>query len=169
MASITLKGNACNTCGDLPAVGSPAHDFQLVRQDLSVATLATFAGKKKVFSIFPSIDTPVCQTSVRTFAEKATRDDAVVLNVSADLPFAHKRFCGAEGLEGAETFSTFRADFARDYGVEIVDGPLAGLCARAIVVVDENDQVVYTELVPEIAQEPDYDAALAALDATASA
>ena len=164
MASITLKGNAISTCGDLPAVGSAAPDFTLVKQDLSPATLGDFAGKKKVLNIFPSVDTPVCATSVRRFNEAAAKlENAVVLNISADLPFAQKRFCGAEGIEGAHTLSTFRSSFAKDYGLEIASGPLAGLCSRAIVVLDADGKVVYTEQVPEIAQEPDYDKALAAL------
>ncbi len=164
MAQITHKGNAVHTSGELPAEGERAPDFELVRQNLSTATLATFAGKKKVLNIFPSIDTGVCAKSVRTFHERAAgRSDAVVLNVSADLPFAAKRFCGAEGIENAETLSTFRSRFADDYGVRLVDGVLVGLCARAVLVLDENDRVVHRQLVPEIGQEPDYDAALAAL------
>lgn len=162
MGKTALKGNPINTNGELPSGKAPA--FELVRQDLSSATLATFAGKKKVLNIFPSIDTPVCATSVRSFNEKASsRDDVVVLNISADLPFAAKRFCGAEGLESVETLSSFRSSFLEDYGVKMVDGPFAGLAARAVVVLDESDQVVHSELVPEIAQEPNYDAALAAL------
>lgn len=164
MAQITFKGNAVQTSGELPAQGERAPDFELVRQNLSTATLATFAGKKKVLNIFPSIDTGVCAKSVRAFHERAAgRSDAVVLNVSADLPFAAKRFCGAEGIENAETLSTFRSRFADDYGVRMTDGPLAGLCARAVLVLDESDRVVHRQLVPDIGQEPDYDAALAAL------
>ena len=163
MASITLKGNAISTAGDLPAVGSTAPDFNLVRNDLSAATLDSYAGKKKILSIFPSVDTPVCATSVRTFNEKAAGLDAAVLNISADLPFAQKRFCGAEGIENCETLSSFRGSFAQDYGVEITDPPLNGLCSRAILVLDEDNKVLYAEQVPEIAQEPNYDAALAAL------
>ena len=166
MATITLKGNPCRTSGELPAVGKRAPTLSLVRQDLSTATLADYAGRTKVLNIFPSIDTAVCATSVRTFAEKAADADAVVLHVSADLPFAAKRFCAAEGIEGAQTLSTFRGGFARAWGVEIVDGPLAGLCARAVVVLDGKDRVVHAELVPEIAQEPDYDSALAAIGLT---
>ncbi|MHC5011482.1 MAG: thiol peroxidase [Planctomycetota bacterium] len=169
MATITLKGNPFQTSGTLPAVGSTAPDFDLVRQDLSAANLATFAGLKKVLNVFPSVDTPVCAVSLKTFNEKAASvAGVVVLNVSADLPFAFKRFCGAEGIEGAETLSTFRSAFAKDYGLEIVDGPLAGLCSRAVLVLDEDDKVVYTEQVPEIGQEPNYDAALGALSAAAS-
>lgn len=164
MAQITLKGNPCITAGDLPAVGSTAPDFELVTNDLSDATLASFAGKKKVVSIFPSVDTPVCATSIRTFTERAAdREGVVVINVSADLPFAQKRFCAAEGIENALTLSSFRSAFGNQWGVEIVDGPLAGLCSRAIVVLDENNKVLHAEQVPEIAQEPDYDAALAVL------
>jgi len=164
MAQIAFKGDPVHTSGDLPAVGSTAPALQLVGQDLSTATLATYEGKKKVLNVFPSLDTPVCATSVRTFNEKAAgRDGVVVLNVSADLPFASKRFCAAEGIAGAETLSTFRSTFARDYGTEIIDGPLAGLCARAVVVLDEQNRVLHTELVPDIVEEPNYDAALAAL------
>ncbi len=162
MARITLKGNPINTSGNLPAVGSQAKNFSLVRQDLSTATLATFAGKKKLLNVYPSIDTPVCATSVKKFHEEAAKKaNVVVLNISADLPFAAKRFCGIEGIENAATLSTFRSGFARDYGLDIVDGPLAGLCSRAVLVLDENNRVLYTEQVPEIAQEPDYDKALA--------
>jgi len=164
MAEITLKGNPIHTAGDLPAVGTTAPAFELVRQDLSAATLGTWSGQRKVLNVFPSLDTPVCALSVKAFNEKAAaRDGVVVLNISADLPFASGRFCAAEGIEGAETLSTFRSTFGKDYALEIVDGPLAGLCSRAVLVLSEDDQVVYAEQVPEIAQEPDYDAALAAL------
>ncbi len=164
MATITLKGNPIPTSGELPAVGSSAPNFQLVRTDMALVNLSTYGNKKKVLNIFPSVDTPVCAASVRTFNKKAAgRGGVVVLNISADLPFAHKRFCAAEGIENVESLSTFRGSFANDYGLTIAGGPLAGLCARAVVVVDENNQVVYRELVPEIAQEPNYDAALAAL------
>ncbi|MEL6712137.1 MAG: thiol peroxidase [Planctomycetota bacterium] len=163
MADITLKGNPFHTSGDLPAVGSDAPAFTLVADDLSEKSLADHAGKTVVLSIFPSVDTPVCAMSVRTFTERAAdAGNAVVVNVSMDLPFAQKRFCGAEGIENAVTMSAFRSSFASDYGVRIEDGPLAGLCARAIVVIDGAGKVAYTELVPEIAQEPNYDAALAA-------
>lgn len=165
MAEITLKGNAINTSGTLPAVGSQAPAFTLVAADLSAATLDTFAGKKKVLNIFPSVDTGVCAASVRAFNTKAADlDGAVVLNISADLPFAQKRFCGAEGIEGAVSLSSFRSTFATDYGLEIVDGPLAGLCSRAVLVLDADNNVVYSEQVPEIAQEPNYDKALEALN-----
>jgi thiol peroxidase len=164
MAQITLQGNPINTSGDLPAVGSDAPDFTLVAADLSEKSGSDFAGKTVVLNIFPSIDTPVCATSVRTFNEKAANMDAVVLCISADLPFAASRFCGAEGIENVETLSTFRdKDFGKAYGIEIVDGALAGVLGRAVVVVGPDGNVKYTELVPEIAQEPDYDAALAAL------
>lgn len=164
MAEIAFKGTPVHTLGDLPAVGSQAPAFDLVAQDLSTETLATFAGMKKVLNVFPSLDTPVCATSVRAFNEKAAgRDGVVVLNISADLPFASKRFCAAEGIEGAHTLSTFRGAFPKAYGLEITDGPLAGLCSRAVVVLDENDKVVHVQQVPDIVEEPDYDAALAAL------
>lgn len=165
MGQTALRGNPIQVAGDLPAVGSSAPSFNLVTAGLANVGLDAYAGKKKVLNIFPSVDTPVCATSVRTFnAQAAGKDGVVVLNVSADLPFAMKRFCGAAGLEGVESLSTFRdAGFLDAYGVRMTDGPLAGLAARAVVVVDENDQVVHTELVPEIAQEPNYDAALAAL------
>jgi len=164
MAQITLKSNAIHTNGDLPTTGIKAPDFRLVRTDLSEATLETYRGKKKVLNIFPSIDTAVCAMSVRKFHEQAGgRSDAVVLNISADLPFAQKRFCAAEGIENAEGLSTFRSDFAERYGVRIVDGPLAGLCARAVLVLDANDAILYRELVAEITQEPNYAAALKAL------
>lgn len=163
MAQITLRGNAIHTNGELPAVGSKAPDFDLVRADLSEAQLSTFTGKK-ILSIFPSVDTPVCAASVRTFNQKAGAAEGVtVLNISADLPFAQKRFCGAEGLTGVETLSTFRSSFAEDYGVKVMDGPLAGLCSRAIVVLDESNTVIYSEQVPEIGKQPDYEAALKAV------
>jgi len=162
MASITLKGNPLHTSGNLPSVGSKAPAFELVRQDLSTATLDTFKGYK-VLNIFPSVDTAVCATSVRKFNEKASNRNATVLNISGDLPFAFKRFCGAEGLEGVETLSCYRSDFAKAYGVAMTDGPMMSLCARAVVVVDGDNKVVHAELVPEIVQEPNYDAALTAL------
>ncbi len=164
MAEITLKGNPVHTSGDLPAKGDKITDFKLVDVDLAEKSLADFSGKKKILNIYPSLDTPVCATSVKNFhAKAADRDDAVVLNISADLPFASKRFCGAEGVENAEVLSTFRSGFGEDYGVLIIDGPLAGLMSRAVIVVDENDKVVHTQQVGEITDEPDYDAALAAL------
>ncbi len=165
MASITLKGNPINTNGGLPAVGSQAPDFQLTGADLADVTLATYAGKKKLLSIVPSLDTPTCQLSTKKFDEHAKgRDDAVMLVISADLPFAQKRFCAAESLDSVVPLAMMRSrKFAKDYGVLIEDGPLRGVTARAVLVLDEADQVVHAELVPEIAQEPSYDAALAAL------
>ena len=164
MGQITFKGSPVSTSGDLPAVGSTAPAMSLAADDLSDATLDTYAGKKKVLNIFPSVDTPVCQLSVKAFNEKAAGiGDVVVLNISADLPFAQKRFCGAEGLDDAVTLSTFRSSFARDYGLEIADSALRGLCSRAVLVLDENNHILHAEQVPEVAQEPNYDAALAAL------
>lgn len=164
MAQVTLRGNPFNTSGELPAVGSSAPGFSLVGSDLSEITADSLAGKKVVLNIFPSIDTPTCATSVRTFNERAAgRDDTVVLCVSEDLPFAAGRFCGAEGIQNVKTGSAFRGSFAEDYGVRLEDGPLAGLTARSVVVLDADGTVVYTQLVGEIAEEPDYDAALAAL------
>lgn len=164
MATTAFKGNPVHTNGELPAVGSDAPDFVLVATDMSEKSLASFSGKKKIFSINPSYDTPVCQAATRTFNERAASlDDVVVLMVSADLPFAQKRFCAAEGLDEVVPLSAFRGSFLEDYGVELVDGPLKGVSARAIVVVDENDKVVHTELVSDIAEEPNYDAALAAV------
>ncbi|MEM7456689.1 MAG: thiol peroxidase [Planctomycetota bacterium] len=166
MAEITLKGNACNTSGDLPAVGAAAPDFTLVAGDLSEKTLADFSGKTVILSIVPSLDTPVCATSAKTFNEKATAGDVVVVNVSRDLPFAQKRFCESNNVEGVTTLSAFRCNkFGDDYGMTIVDGPLKGLLGRAIVVINGDGSVAHTELVPEIAQEPDYDAALSCVAA----
>ncbi|OKH83120.1 thiol peroxidase [Mycobacterium sp. ST-F2] len=162
MAQITLRGNPINTVGDLPAVGSAAPAFALTGVDLGPVTNEQFSGKPVVLNIFPSVDTPVCATSVRTFNERVAADGATVVNVSKDLPFAQKRFCGSEGIENVSTASAFRDGFGEDYGVTIADGPMAGLLARAIVVIGADGNVAYTELVPEIAQEPDYDAALAA-------
>ncbi len=165
MAQVTLRGNPFNTSGELPAVGSSAPGFSLVGSDLSEITADSLAGKKVVLNIFPSIDTPTCATSVRTFNERAAgRDDTVVLCVSEDLPFAAGRFCGAEGIENVKTGSGFRSTFAEDYGVRLENGPLAGVMARSVVVLDADGTVVYTQLVGEIADEPDYDAALASLD-----
>ena len=165
MAEITLKGSPIHTCGTLPAVGSKAADFVLTKTDLSNITLADFAGKRIVLNIFPSIDTPVCATSVRKFNAAADKlKNTVVLCISLDLPFAHKRFCGAEGLENVIPASELRKrKFGEDYGVRIVDGPLAGLFSRAVVIIDEQGSVIYAEQVPEIAQEPDYGAALKVL------
>jgi thiol peroxidase len=166
MAEITLEGNVCHTNGDLPAVGSKAPDFTLVDSGLNDLSLADFAGKKKLISIVPSLDTGVCAESTRVFNKRfAGRDDAVALIVSADLPFAQSRFCSAEGLDNVKTLSMMRSDdFARDYGVLIEDGPLAGITGRAVLVLDADDEVVYAQLVPEITTEPDYEPAVAALD-----
>ncbi|MGD8207667.1 MAG: thiol peroxidase [Thiohalocapsa sp.] len=165
MAQTALEGNPVHLAGELPAVGSPAPDFKLVDTDLGDRTLGDYAGKKVLLNIVPSLDTPVCATSTRKFNESfAGRDDAVCLVVSADLPFAAGRFCSAEGIDNVHTLSMMRSrNFGKDYGVLIEDGPLAGITARAVVVVGADGKVVYTELVPEITQEPDYDAALKAL------
>ncbi|MBL7878522.1 thiol peroxidase [Chryseobacterium gambrini] len=164
MSSITLKGNVVNTIGSLPSVGSTIKDFALVDSGLNVKTLETFEGKKKVFNIFPSIDTPTCASSARKFNEEASAlENTVVINVSKDLPFALGRFCAAEGLNNVETLSDFRSSFGDDYEVTITDSPMKGLLSRAVIVADENNKVVYTEQVSEIADEPDYEAALAAL------
>jgi thiol peroxidase len=165
MAQTALGGNTVNTSGDLPAVGAAAPAFTLTKADLSSVSSADLAGQKVVLNIFPSIDTPTCATSVRTFNEKAAGlDGTTVLCVSADLPFAQGRFCGAEGIENVMTASTFKnPEFLSDFGVGLVDGKLEGLCARAVVVLDGSGTVVHNELVPEIANEPDYDAAISAL------
>jgi thiol peroxidase len=165
MATITLKGNPINTSGSLPQVGSRAPDFKLVGEDLQDVSLANFKGKKKVLNIVPSLDTSVCATSARKFNERAKElPNAAILIVSADLPFASERFRSNEGLTEIVTLSMMRSrDFARDYGVLITTGPLAGICARAVVVLDEDNRVLYTELVSEIAREPNYEMVLAAL------
>ncbi|MCC7300671.1 MAG: thiol peroxidase [Verrucomicrobia bacterium] len=164
MAQITLKGSPVKTCGELPLKNSPAPDFTLVREDLSETVLADYKGRRLVLNIFPSIDTGVCAMSVRKFNEKAAAlSNTVVLCVSMDLPFAQKRFCAAEGIKNVITASAFRSVFGDHYGVTIAEGPLAGLLARAVVVISDAGKVVYTEQVPEITQEPNYDAALAAL------
>jgi thiol peroxidase len=165
MATVTLEGNPINTNGELPAVGAPAPDFHLVKSDLSDVGLADFSGKKKLLNIVPSLDTGVCADSTKKFnAELGSRDDVAVLVVSADLPFAAGRFCSAEGVDNVITLSMMRSrNFAKDYGVLIQDGPLAGITARAVVVLDASNKVIYTELVPEITQAPDYDKAIAAL------
>lgn len=162
MTTITLKGNPIETSGELPKVGSSAPDFSLLKQDLSRASLKDFPGKK-VLNIFPSIDTAVCATSVRKFNEAASKRGVQVLCVSEDLPFAAKRFCGAENLDKVITLSAFRSSFGKDFGVEIKTGPLSGLTSRAVLVLDEGNKVLYAEQVPEIAQEPNYEAALAKL------
>lgn len=165
MATVTLRGNACQTNGELPATGSRAPDFKLTKGDLSDVGLADFAGRKKLLNIVPSLDTPTCAKSTQKFNEHAkNHPDTAVLIVSGDLPFAQGRFCTGEHLDNVVPLSMMRSrNFAKDYGVLIEDGPLAGITARAVVVLDENDTVVYTQLVTEIAEEPDYEAALAAL------
>jgi len=165
MATVTLQGTEFHTNGELPAVGDPAPDFHLVDGKLNDLHLADYSGKKKLLNIVPSLDTPTCATSTKKFNEHAKdHTDVVMLVISGDLPFAMGRFCGAEGIDNVIPLSMMRTrGFAKDYGVLMTDGPLAGITARAVVVIDENDKVVYTQLVPEIADEPDYDAALAAL------
>jgi len=165
MTKITLKGNEINTVGILPTIGSEAPDFQLVKSDLSELTLLELKGKKVVLNIFPSLDTGVCAASVRKFNEEAGKlDNTVVVCASMDLPFAHSRFCTTEGLKDVVTASAFRNhEFGNKYGVTIADSPMKGLLSRAVVVVNEEGKVSYTEQVPEITQEPDYDKALAAL------
>ena len=165
MAKIALRGNPVHTNGDLPKVGGKAPDFKLVNKDLKDVSLADYKGKKKILNIYPSIDTPVCALSTRKFNEHAKQhSDTVMLMVSVDLPFAQGRFCGNEHLENVQTLSLMRGrEFADAYGVMIQDGPLAGVLARAVVVIDEHDKVVHTEMVPDIASEPDYEAALKAL------
>lgn len=163
--TVTLGGNAVQVEGDLPQKGQTAPAFTLVAKDLADTPLASFAGKRKVLNVCPSVDTPTCATSVRKFNQSASElANTVVLCISADLPFAQSRFCGAEGLSNVVTLSTLRgAEFIKDYGVALASGPLAGLTARAVVVLDENDKVLHAELVSEIKNEPDYAAALAAL------
>ncbi|TYL47224.1 thiol peroxidase [Marinomonas sp. IMCC 4694] len=164
MAIVTLKGNPFETAGSLPAVGSVAPAFELVKTDLSVTSLADYAGAKLVLNIFPSVDTPTCATSVRKFNESAAAFKGVnVLCVSADLPFAAARFCGAEGIDNVDTGSSFRSTFGDDYGLVFTTGPLIGLLSRAVVVLDEVGNVIYTEQVAETADEPNYDAVLAVL------
>ena len=163
MAQITLRGNPINTVGELPSVGSRAPAFSLTGADMGAVSNEQFSGKPVVLNIFPSVDTPVCATSVRTFNERVAGGGVTVVNVSKDLPFAQTRFCGAEGIENVTTASAFRDSFGEDYGVSIADGPMAGLLARAVVVIGADGNVAYTELVPEIAHEPNYDAALAAV------
>jgi thiol peroxidase len=165
MATITLHDNEIHTRGDLPRIGAKAPDFSLTDKNLSNVSIVEWTGRKKLLSIFPSVDTPVCALSTRKFNDYAREnEDTVMLMISADLPFAQKRFCGAEELDNVITLSTMRSpDFPKNYGVLIEDGPLAGLTARAVVVLDENDTVVHAELVGDIGDEPDYDAALKAL------
>ena len=163
MAQITLRGNPINTVGDLPAVGAQAPAFALTGTDLGEVANGQFDGKALVLNIFPSVDTPVCATSVRCFNERAAATGVSVVCVSKDLPFALKRFCGAEGIENVVSASAFRSSFGEDYGITIADGPMAGLLGRAVVVVGADGKVAYTELVPEIGSEPDYEAAISAL------
>jgi len=165
MAEITHRGNPVHTIGDLPKVGSPAPDFVLTDAELKDVSLADFKGRKKLLNIFPSIDTPTCAMSTRKFNEHAAKHpEAVIIMVSADLPFAQQHFCSVENTHNVKTLSMMRdRNFAKDYGVLLLDGTFRGITARAVVVIDENDKVVYTELVPEIRQEPNYEMALAAL------
>ncbi len=165
MADFKLKGNPFHTCGDLPKVGDKAPSFKLTKTDLSQTSEADYSGKRVVLNIFPSIDTPTCATSVQRFNKEANSlDNTVVLCVSRDLPFAQKRFCGAEGLDNVVPASDFRnGEFGRTYGVQIEDGPLAGLLARSVVVIDESGKVIHSQLVDETADEPDYDAAISNL------
>ncbi len=164
MATITFQTNPIQTCGELPAMGSDAPNFSLANIKLENVTLENYAGKRKVLSIVPSLDTPTCAASARKFNQKAANfENTVVLIVSADLPFAQCRFCEIEGLHDVIALSTFRSSFANDYGVEIRDSALAGLTARAIVIIDEQDKILYTQLVPELAHEPDYEAVFTAL------
>ncbi len=164
MANITLHDNPVTTVGNLPEIGSNVKDFNLVNVELKPKSNQDYAGKKMIFNIFPSIDTGVCQAAARKFNEEAAKlDNTVVLNVSKDLPFALNRFCAAEGLDNVESLSDYRGTFGDDYGVQIADSPMEGLLSRAVIVADENGKVLYTEQVPEIAQEPNYEAALNAL------
>lgn len=163
MAQITLRGNPINTVGELPAVGTPAPGFALTGNDLGAVTSEQFRDKAVLLNIFPSVDTGICAASVRAFNERAAADGATVVCVSKDLPFAQARFCGAEGIENVTTASAFRDSFGEDYGITLADGPMAGLLGRAVVVIGADGKVAYTELVPEIVQEPNYEAALAAL------
>jgi len=165
MATITLGGNPIQTSGELPKVGTKAPDFALVKNDLSTVTLADFAGSRLVLNIFPSIDTGTCATSVRKFNEKASQlQNTKVLCISRDLPFAQKRFCGAEGIENAISLSDFKTGrFGKDYGLEMIDGALNGLHSRVVIILNESGTVIYTEQVAEIADEPNYENALAVL------
>lgn len=164
MAKITLGGNPINSVGNLPDTGSTINDFKLIDSDLKERTLSDFDGKSKILNIFPSIDTGVCAASAREFNVKAgDLDNTVVINISKDLPFALSRFCAAEGLDHVESLSDFRGSFGQDYGVELVDSPMEGLLSRAVIVTDDQNKVLYTEQVPEIGQEPNYEAALSAL------
>lgn len=164
MAKITLAGNPVNTIGELPKIGEIAKNFTLVASDLSEKSLSDFQGKRLLLNLFPSIDTGICSASARKFNEVATSlENTLVINISKDLPFALSRFCSAEGLENILTLSDFRGSFSKDYGVEMIDGALKGLISRSIVIINEEGKVIYTEQVPEIKQEPDYEKALEAL------
>ncbi len=165
MAKITLKGNPINTLGNLPKIGEMLKDFDLVKNDLSRVSLKDFSGKRLVLNIFPSLDTGTCAASVRNFNKEAAKlENTAVLCISRDLPFAQGRFCGVEGINNAVTLSDFNTGkFGKDYGLEIMDGPLAGLNSRVVIVADGNGKVIYTEQVPEIVDEPDYKAAIEAL------
>ena len=165
MAQVTLKGNSIHTLGNLPANGQAAPDFKLTKTDLSEATLADYSGVKTVLNVFPSVDTGTCAQSVRKFNEEVSKlDDTKVLCISKDLPFAQARFCGAEGIENVEMLSDFRdGNFGKSYNLEFSDGPLQSLLSRAVVVLNANQEVVYTEQVPEIVDEPNYEAALEAI------
>ena len=161
MAEITLKGNKINTIGQLPNLNEDAKAFQFVANDLSVKTLEDYKGERLILNIFPSLDTPTCAASVRRFNVEASKlKNTKVLCISKDLPFAQARFCGAEGLENVETLSDFRTNFSKDYDLEIIDGPLAGLASRAVVILDENGKITYTQQVPEIVDEPNYEEVL---------
>lgn len=165
MASITFHGNPVSTVGELPKVGEKLPAFTVVNNEMKNVSDSDFAGKRLVINIFPSVDTGVCATQVRTFNKKAAElENTAVIGISNDLPFAQARFCGAEGIDNVQTFSGFRSEFGQDFGVEIADGALAELLARAVVVADENGTVIYSELVSEIGEEPNYDAAIAALN-----
>ncbi len=164
MASVSLKGNPIELSGIAPQVGTVCPNFSLVRANLSEASLETYAGKKKVLNIFPSLDTGTCGNSVRRFnQEAAALSNFAVLNISADLPFAQKRFCGSEGIQNSETLSAFRSQFGQDWGLQMMNGPIKGLLARTVVVLDENNKVIYVEQVAEISQEPNYENALKAI------
>lgn len=164
MATIAFQAKPLHTSGELPKPGGKAPDFTLVSGKLADVTLATYSGKRKILNIVPSLDTPVCAASTRKFNEKAGKlDNTVVLVISADLPFAQCRFCETEGLKNVIPLSSFRSNFAVDYGVKLTDSILAGLTARAVVIIDENGKVMYSELVQELTDEPDYESALAAL------
>jgi len=165
MGKTAFKTNPVHTAGDLPKVGATAHFAKLVRNDLSEVSSETYAGKNKIVSIFPSIDTGVCAASVRRFNQEAAQlKNTVVLNVSLDLPFANSRFCGAEGIKNVETLSAFKSNFGKDFGIVMQEGPLAGLFARAVVVLSPDNKVLHSELVPEITQEPNYAAAIKAVN-----